>query len=70
MDRLTRLFIVHSILDRSRDYTKDGLNDLFRAMEDIERKPELIPNSRKPKRRPWPSQKPSSRAASTFQSFG
>jgi hypothetical protein len=43
MDRATRLFLAEAIVDRTRDYTQDALNELFRAMEEIERKHDLIP---------------------------
>jgi hypothetical protein len=43
MDRATRLFLAEVILDRTRDYTHDALNELFRAMEEIESNHELIP---------------------------
>jgi hypothetical protein len=43
MDRNTRLFLAHAIVERTRDYTNDALNDLFRAMDDIERARGLIP---------------------------
>ena len=43
MDRATRLFLAEAILDRTRDYTQDALNELFRAMEEIARKHDLIP---------------------------
>jgi hypothetical protein len=43
MDRSTRLFLAHAIIERTRDYTDDALNDLFRAMDDIEQARGLIP---------------------------
>jgi hypothetical protein len=41
MDRSTRLFIAETILERTRDYTQGALNDLFRAMGEIEQKHDL-----------------------------
>ena len=43
MDRATRLMIAHTLVDRTRDYTRDALNDLFEAMGKVERKHDLIP---------------------------
>ena len=43
MDRATRLFLAQAIVERSRDYTKEAFNDLFEAMDTIERRHELIP---------------------------
>jgi hypothetical protein len=43
MDRSTRRFLAHAIVERTRDYTDDALNDLFRAMDDIEQGHGLIP---------------------------
>ena len=43
MDRRTRLSLAHAIVERMRDYTNDALNDLFRAMDDIEHTRGLIP---------------------------
>jgi hypothetical protein len=43
MDRATRLTIAHTLVDRTRDYTRDALNELFEAMGKIERKHDLIP---------------------------
>jgi predicted transcriptional regulator len=43
MDRRTRLSLAHAIVERTRDYTNDAFNDLFRAMDDIERLRGLIP---------------------------
>ena len=43
MDRPTRLFLAHDILERARGYTKETFNDLFRAMDDIERGHGLTP---------------------------
>ena len=43
MDRNARLSLAHAIVERTRDYSNEALNDLFRAMDDIERTRELIP---------------------------
>jgi hypothetical protein len=43
MDRNIRLFLAHAIVERTRDYTDDALNDLFRAVDDIEQARGLIP---------------------------
>lgn len=43
MDRPTRHYLADAIVERSRDYTKEALNDLFEAMDGIERRHELIP---------------------------
>ena len=43
MDRSARLSVALAIVERTRDYSNDALNDLFRAMDDIERTRELIP---------------------------
>jgi hypothetical protein len=43
MDRSARLSLAHAIVERTRDYTNDAFNDLFRAMDDIERLRGLIP---------------------------
>jgi len=43
MDRSTRLYVAQAIVERSRDYTKEAFNDLFEAMDAIERRHELIP---------------------------
>jgi hypothetical protein len=43
MDRNPRRFLAHAIVDRTRDHTDDALNDLFRAMDDIEQARRLIP---------------------------
>jgi hypothetical protein len=37
MDRTTRLFLAHAIVKHTRHYMDDALNDLVRAMDDIER---------------------------------
>jgi hypothetical protein len=43
MDRSTRLFLAHAIVERTRDYADDALNDLFPAMDDIGQARGLIP---------------------------
>jgi hypothetical protein len=43
MDRSTRLFLAHAIVQPTRDYADDALNDLFRAMDDIGQARGLIP---------------------------
>ena len=43
MDRTDRLYLAQAIVERARDYTKEALNDLFEAMDAIERRHELIP---------------------------
>jgi hypothetical protein len=43
MDRADRLYLAQAIVERSRDYTKEALNDFFEAMDAIERRHELIP---------------------------
>jgi hypothetical protein len=43
MDRSTRLFLAHAIVERTRDYADDALNELFRAMDDIGQARGLIP---------------------------
>jgi hypothetical protein len=43
MDRPTRLYLAQAIVERTRDYTKEAFNDLFEAMDAIERRHELIP---------------------------
>src|SRR6266849_4687774 len=43
MDRVTRLFIANGLIERTRDYTKGALDDLFEAMDKIERRRGLVP---------------------------
>jgi hypothetical protein len=43
MDRGISLSLAHAIVERTRDYTDDALNDLLRAMDDIEQARGLIP---------------------------
>ena len=43
MDRNIRRLLAHTIVQRTRDYTDDALNDLFRAMDDVEQARGLIP---------------------------
>jgi hypothetical protein len=43
MDRNTRLSLAYAIVERTRDYTNDALNDLFGTMDDIECTRGLIP---------------------------
>ena len=42
MDRATKLFIAGAITERTRDYTKDALNELLRAMDGIEHQHGLV----------------------------
>jgi hypothetical protein len=43
MDRRARFSIAQAIVERTRDYTKEALNDLFRTMDCIEERHGLIP---------------------------
>ena len=42
MDRSTRLFLAEAILERTRDYPRDALNDLFGALDKIEVEHNLV----------------------------
>ena len=43
MNRTDRLYVAQAIVDRTRDYPEPALNDLFDALDAIERRHELIP---------------------------
>jgi hypothetical protein len=43
MKRTDRLYLAEAIVDRTRDYPEPALNDLFDALDAIERRHELIP---------------------------
>lgn len=35
--------VAHAVVERTRDYSRDALNDLFETMDEIERKHDLVP---------------------------
>jgi len=43
LDRGTRLILAHDVVERTRDYSDDAFDDLFRAMDEIERQHKLVP---------------------------
>jgi cation transport regulator ChaB len=43
LDRGTRLILAHAVVERTRDFTDEAFNDVFEALDEIERRRGLVP---------------------------
>jgi hypothetical protein len=43
LDRSSRLILAHDVVERTRNFTDDAFDDLYAAMEKIERRHRLVP---------------------------